>query len=317
MSLKESPLFSVLVANYNNGQYLEECLQSIFAQTYQNWEIVIVDDASADNSHAIYEKYKTDPRIRILKNDKNRGCGYTKRKCVEYAEGDICGFVDPDDIITNNAIGTMINLHQFHPLHSIIYSTHYNCNQYLEPEGIAEQVGQIPEGKKSWMIKRPIISQFATFKRELYFKTYGIFPWLPKAVDKSLYYNLEESGPVLFINQPLYYYRHHDNSISLNKGASIAYQFHLAIKALLSISLMKNKSIFELLPHSKNELAGGLVIAGLYTIKKTSFKADGISLLYKTIRYFPIQSVTFILIIIKKILVKGLSKVKRAFLSTN
>ncbi|MBE0639808.1 MAG: glycosyltransferase family 2 protein, partial [Bacteroidales bacterium] len=87
----DKPLFSALIANYNNGQYLEECLQSIFAQTHENWEIVIVDDASTDSSHAVYEKHKSDSRIRILKNDKNRGCGYTKRKCVENAKGDICG----------------------------------------------------------------------------------------------------------------------------------------------------------------------------------------------------------------------------------
>jgi glycosyltransferase involved in cell wall biosynthesis len=53
-------LFSVLIANYNNGLYLEECLRSIFAQTYTNWEIVIVDDASTDNSSNIYEKFIED-----------------------------------------------------------------------------------------------------------------------------------------------------------------------------------------------------------------------------------------------------------------
>ena len=56
--ISKEPLFSVLVANYNNGRYLEECLKSIFNQTYKNWEIIIVDDFSTDNSHDVYKKYQ-------------------------------------------------------------------------------------------------------------------------------------------------------------------------------------------------------------------------------------------------------------------
>src|SRR4030043_677699 len=93
------PLFSVLIANYNNGKFLKECLQSIFSQTYSNWEIIIVDDASTDNSLLIYKQYLNNNKIKICYNKKNKGVGYTKNKCVLYAKGDICGFIDSDDAI--------------------------------------------------------------------------------------------------------------------------------------------------------------------------------------------------------------------------
>ncbi len=78
--MEEHPLFSVLIANYNDGKYLQEAIESIFAQTYDNWEIIIVDDGSTDNSRDIYDKYKEDRRFHIFFNERNMGCGYTKKK---------------------------------------------------------------------------------------------------------------------------------------------------------------------------------------------------------------------------------------------
>ena len=69
------PLFSILVANYNNGRYLQEAIDSILAQTYDNWEVILVDDKSTDDSPVIYGKYASDSRFKIYYNDVNRGCG--------------------------------------------------------------------------------------------------------------------------------------------------------------------------------------------------------------------------------------------------
>ena len=102
------PLFSVLVANYNNGTYLQEAIDSVLAQTYDNWEVVLVDDKSTDESLAIYGKYATDKRFKIYHNDANRGCGYTKRRCAELAAGELCGFLDPDDALMPEALETAI-----------------------------------------------------------------------------------------------------------------------------------------------------------------------------------------------------------------
>lgn len=64
-------LFSVLLANNDNGLYLEDALNSVFRQTYHNWEIIIVDDCSTDNSSGLYKKYENDSRIHIYYNDNN------------------------------------------------------------------------------------------------------------------------------------------------------------------------------------------------------------------------------------------------------
>ena len=69
--MEKLPLFSVLIANYNNGCYLQDAIDSVLAQNYDNWEIVIVDDKSTDNSFEIYEKYKNDGRFHVFFNEEN------------------------------------------------------------------------------------------------------------------------------------------------------------------------------------------------------------------------------------------------------
>ncbi|MBO5404684.1 MAG: glycosyltransferase family 2 protein [Paludibacteraceae bacterium] len=87
--MKNSLSFSILIANYNNGKYLMDAIESVRQQTYTNWEIILVDDCSTDNSHELYKEFEKDERIHIFLNNQNRGCGYTKNRCVAEAQGEI------------------------------------------------------------------------------------------------------------------------------------------------------------------------------------------------------------------------------------
>lgn len=219
------PLFSVLIANYNNGNYIQDAIDSVLAQTYTNWEVIIVDDASTDNSINIYNKYKGDKRFHIYSNETNQGCGYTKRRCVELANGIICGFLDPDDALYNNALDVMVSEHNYHPNASLIYSRYERFDQFLQQSlGISTQQKQIPDEKSFLEVGHGAISQFATFKTIYYKKTYGINEYCKRAVDHNLYLLLEEVGQTIFIDQVLYKYRTDTGSnISLGFNSYKAY----------------------------------------------------------------------------------------------
>lgn len=240
-----TPLFSILIANYNNGQYLEECLQSVFNQSYEHWEIVIVDDASTDGtSFELYKKNENHPKIRIFYNQENQGCGYTKRKCVEAAKGEICGFLDPDDTISQVAIEIMVQKHIELQLHSLIYSTHFICNDKLAIERINQGIKQVGE-KGYFCSKKANVSHFASFKVKSYNKTSGINPELKRAVDQDLYYKLDETGPFFFINEPLYFYRWHNQGISTGKNKLNAYYWHLLVINDTYIRRQANKYLYN------------------------------------------------------------------------
>ena len=210
------PLFSVLVANYNNGKYLMEAIDSIRQQTYDNWEVILLDDASTDNSAEIYAELEMDPRIHIYHNERNRGCGYTKRRCVELAKGELCGFLDPDDAILPDALQIMVDTHVQHPEVSLVTSRYYFCDEHLKPYCESRNL-VIPKGKDFFTLGAYTAEVFSAFKKSIYDQTQGISPMYHLGVDQDLYFKLEEIAPILPIDAITYKYRIFNGSISSNE----------------------------------------------------------------------------------------------------
>ena len=90
-------LVSIIMPSYNTEQYIAETIQSVINQTYQNWEFIIVDDCSTDNTDTVVGKIK-DSRIRYLKNEKNSGAAVSRNKALREANGRWVAFLDSDDL---------------------------------------------------------------------------------------------------------------------------------------------------------------------------------------------------------------------------
>ena len=90
-------LVSIIMPNYNCGNYIAETIKSVIAQTYTNWELLFVDDCSTDDSVAVVESFE-DSRIRILKNEKNSGAAVSRNYALREAKGRWIAFLDSDDL---------------------------------------------------------------------------------------------------------------------------------------------------------------------------------------------------------------------------
>lgn len=93
----EEDLVSIIMPSYNTASYIEETVQSVLNQTYKNWELIIVDDCSTDETDDILLKF-TDKRIRIYKNEKNSGAAVSRNKALREARGRWIAFLDSDDL---------------------------------------------------------------------------------------------------------------------------------------------------------------------------------------------------------------------------
>lgn len=90
-------LVSIIMPSWNTGRYIAESIQSVLAQTYTNWELIIVDDCSTDNTDEVIANF-CDKRIRYLQNTQNSGAALTRNRALREANGEWIAFLDSDDI---------------------------------------------------------------------------------------------------------------------------------------------------------------------------------------------------------------------------
>lgn len=211
--MNPNPLFSILIANYNNGQYLMEAVESVRAQSFTNWEIIIVDDGSSDNSGEVYKQLEKDPQIHVFPNGENKGCGYTKHRCVDLAHGTLCGFLDADDVLLPNALKEHADSHMRHPEVSCVFSRFYYCDQQLNITNESRKLN-IPLDKNYFTNRDYLPEPFASFKKNCYIRTEGISQDLRAGVDQDLYFKLEEVAPVYVLDSFTYKYRSTPSQIS-------------------------------------------------------------------------------------------------------
>lgn len=106
----DNPLVSICIPTYNGAQYLRQCLDSVLSQSLSNFEVIIVDDQSSDETWNMISRYaEQDSRIRLFRNSNNLGLVGNWNQCLDLAKGDWIKFVFQDDFITFDCIEKMIN----------------------------------------------------------------------------------------------------------------------------------------------------------------------------------------------------------------
>lgn len=111
-------LVSIITPTYNCGRFIEETIESIQAQTYENWEMLIVDDCSTDNTKEIVEQYqKKDPRIQYYCLPKNSGAAEARNEALRRAKGKWIAFLDSDDLWTPDKLESQIRFMEDNDYH--------------------------------------------------------------------------------------------------------------------------------------------------------------------------------------------------------
>lgn len=280
-----NPKISILIANYNNGVFITTAINSVLIQTYTNWEIIIVDDCSTDNSIEIITGFlQNDERIKLVRNIKNKGCGYTKHKCVQLATGKYCGFLDPDDSLERNALKEMFQAFEKNKNSSLVYSRINLCDENLNTICKSNYAMQINKPKSYLLEASGKVSHFAMFKLDLYKKTVGININLMKAVDQDLYLKLEEVGRLILVDKHLYNYRQHKGGISLNENVDKALAWNIkvridacerrdiSIEKVIPKIIQDAKSIHEFYQNSSDYRLGSMLLKPIRFIKSKFIK---------------------------------------------
>jgi glycosyltransferase involved in cell wall biosynthesis/SAM-dependent methyltransferase len=195
------PGFSIVMANYNNAKYIAEAIESILRQTFRDWELIIVEDCSTDNSLNIIRPYLSDKRIRLIRHERNRGYTAALKTGIEHVHAEHFGILDSDDCLTGPAIETMYSYHVRFPDCGLIYSQFVYCDEDLTPRQIG-YCNKIPADKTNIQVN--VVSGFKTFKMKDYLRTSGYDEDILYAEDKDIIYKMEEVTGLKFVDQCLY-----------------------------------------------------------------------------------------------------------------
>lgn len=192
-----------LIANFNNGCYIGDCLASLAAQTDPNWRCLIADDHSNDDSLERIRDLLND-KITLLVNDVNLGYIGTLKKLIEHAETDIVAILDPDDALAPEATAMLLNAFRTHPETGFVYSKYATYDAELQtPTG--EYGDWIPAHRTS--LEDSHIGAIRCFRRSVYRQTAGLDERMRYAEDRDLVYKLEEVTAPVYIDRVLYRYR--------------------------------------------------------------------------------------------------------------
>lgn len=216
--------------SYNSEFYIAASIASVIEQTHQDWELIIVDDASTDNSYNIISEFsKKDKRIKCMTHSRNLGTGAARNTAIKAATGSYMAFLDSDDLWKPNKLETQLAYmatkkatvcfssyelidEQGKPLHKLVealpklsYRKQLKCNYIGNLTGLyhAESLGKID------------------------------LPEIKKRQDWVMWLNvIKKGGDAIGINESLAYYRVRKGSVSSNKLTLVTHNFNVYNKAL-------------------------------------------------------------------------------------
>lgn len=146
---------SIIIPVYNGSKFIRRVLYSILIQSYSNYEVIIVDDASTDGTLDIIKEF-TDPRIKTIVHSENKGVGVARQTALKNATGDFVVFVDSDDFIKDDFLQTLVTLQKSEdkeydivfPSYTISFPTHYETqnagNFSMEGDGTCQAFYSAP-----------------------------------------------------------------------------------------------------------------------------------------------------------------------------
>lgn len=218
-------LISIITPTYNCGNFISETIESVLKQTYSNWEMIIVDDCSTDNTKTIVLEYShRDSRIKYYCLETNSGAAVARTKAMEVAKGNYMAFLDSDDLWSSDKLEKQLNFMKEN-------NVNFSCTTYEQIDEESRRLNKtipcIPKTNYNrLLLDCPVGNSTVMYNVD----AMGKFevPNIRKRNDDALWLQMLKKEKYIYgLNKTLMQYRIRSNSISSNKLKVIKYHWIL------------------------------------------------------------------------------------------
>ncbi len=225
------PKVTVIIPNYNHAKYLEERIDSVLAQTFQDFELVILDDASTDNSREIIERYSTNPKVRLIFNEQNSGSTFKQWNFgLSQAKGEYVWFAESDDCAAPALLETLVDRLDRHPSVGLAVCQSWTIDEDSHRLGnygdLQEHLNHSSHWRSDyvnsgqdecknflfWYNTIPNASA-VLWRREILERVGGAPTHLRVCGDWLAYINILNLSDIAFVSTPLNYFRQHQCNV--------------------------------------------------------------------------------------------------------
>jgi len=218
--MSDTPLASIIIPVYNQAEYVAEAVRSALAQDWPNFEVLIIDDASTDNTPEVISAFAKDERISIFRNDRNLDCVRTFNRGISLSKGEYFGILAADDTWEPEFLEKCVNALERHHEAGFAY-TRLNL---IESQGrkrprfkdrIVHRADHFGDEFSNIIRQLNPIPHHATVVRKVCLEEVGLYDEeLTTTHDWDLWLRLSRKFPVVFINEYLANYRVHETNVS-------------------------------------------------------------------------------------------------------
>lgn len=269
--MQNQPLVSVLMTAYNREKYIAEAIESVIASTYENWELIIVDDQSKDRTIEIAKSYEVkDNRIKVYLNEKNLGDYPNRNKAAELAKGKYIKYLDSDDLIYPHGLQVMLEAMEKFPEAEIGMS----FNNYEEKMPLPIIFSSEQSFRYHFFYKGLLyIGPSGCIYRKDYFDNIGGFdPQFKVAADYHFNLRAASQNKIVLFNRDLIWWRQHEGQEIINSSRNneyIVFNYQIHQKTLSNSKI--DEHLKQIILYNDHKLMARRLIKMLLKLKFNSF----------------------------------------------
>jgi glycosyltransferase involved in cell wall biosynthesis len=226
------PTVSVIVPNYNHANFLRQRIESVLGQTYQDFEVILLDDCSTDESRSILNEYAADPRVRVEFNEKNSGSTFKQwNKGARLARGEYIWIAESDDYADERLLERLVGVLEAEPEVTLAYCRSWRISRDGQRNGFADwylaeldakrwtadfRADGLEACRNTFVHANSVPNASAVvFRKSVFERVGGPDERLLVCGDWKLWVLMALEGRIAYLSEPLNYYREHNATVRM------------------------------------------------------------------------------------------------------